>query len=99
MHELIDDGDLEILLFGDEGQGKFRELRHGEDGIENGAVVADQQKAGIVRDLFPAGDIDPHPHQEHADFDDISHEPVVKAGTAVGGTIDADEHRQQRHQQ
>ena len=99
MHELIDDGDLEILLFGDKGQGEFRKLRHGEDGIENGAVVADQQKAGIVWDLFPAGNIDPHPQQEHTHLHDVGHEPVVEAGPAVGGAIDTDEHRQQRHQQ
>ena len=99
MHKFIDDGDLEILLFGDECQGEFRKLRHGEDRIKNGAVVADQQKAGIVWDLLPAGDIDPHPQQEHTHLHDVGHEPVVEAGPAVGGTIDADEHRQQRHQQ
>ena len=92
MHELIDDGDLEILLFGDECQGEFRKLRHGEDRIKNGAVVADQQKAGIVWDLFPSGNIDPHPQQEHTHLHDVGHEPVVEAGPAVGGAIDTDEY-------
>ena len=99
MHQLIDNGDLEVFLFGDKGKGEFRKLRHGKHGIKDGAVVADQQKAGIPRDLLPAGNVHAHPQQEHPHLHDVGHQPVVEAGAAVGGAVDADKDRQQRHQQ
>ena len=99
MHDLIDDGDLEVFLFGNKGQREFRKAGHGQDRVEDGTVVAHQQKARIPRDQLPAGDLHPHAHQEHAHLDDVGHQPVVKAGAAVGGTVDADKDRQQRHQQ
>ncbi len=90
MHQLINDRDFEILLFGNKGKGKLRKLCHRQYRIEDSAVVAYQQKAGIPRDLLPSGHIHAHPQQEHTHLHNVGHQPVVEAGTPVGGAVDAD---------